>query len=180
TLSFYCTRHSADAVTESGASMVAVASTWTSHPLRSAGAEGALWITDKWSRSFGRSVSTRTPPLSSRSFAPQTTWLEPTMPLPTPGSDAVWVRTMVAPNPPGPVGPVGPVGPMGPGRPAIPGGPVGPVGLVAPVGPVGPTAPGGPGTPVGPVGPGSPKEPSDVSRGLQAAPPRRITRPFGF
>src|SRR5262249_4326795 len=79
-----CTRHSADAVRETGALMVAVASTWTSHPLRSAGAKGALWITDKWSRSVGRCVSTRTPPLSSRSFDPQTAWLETTMPLSTP------------------------------------------------------------------------------------------------
>src|SRR5262249_54350907 len=159
--------------------MVAVASTWTSHPLRSAGAKGALWITDRWSRSFGRSVSTRTPPLSSRSFDPQTAWLETTMPFPAPGSDTVFARTTVGPNAPGPVGPVGPagpVGPMGPGRPVIPGGPAGPVG---PMGPVGPTAPGGPGAPVAPVGPGSPSAPSEVSRGLQAG-PRRITRPFGF
>src|SRR5262245_65645795 len=133
--------------------MVAVASTWASHPLRSAGAKGALWITDRWSRSFGLSVSTRTPPLSSRSFDPQTAWLETTMPFPAPGSDTVFARTMVGPNAPGPVGPVGPVGHIGPGRQVSPRGPAGPVG---PMGPVGPTAPGGPGATVARAGPGSP------------------------
>src|SRR5262245_1860790 len=59
---------------------------------------------------------------------------------------------------------MGPVGPTGPGRPAAPGAPGGPM---------------GPGLPGDPVGPGSPREPTDVSWDLHA-PPRRITRPFGF
>jgi hypothetical protein len=201
--SYSCTRHSADAVTENGALMAAVASISTSHPLRSAGIKGAFWITDKWLRSVGNSVSAKRPPLSSRSFDSQTAWLETIMPFAAAFSVTVLVRTMVVPSGPGgPVGPVGPAGPTGPGRPAPPGGPMGPVGPAGPgrpaapggpMGPVGPAGPGrpagpgtgaaggpmGPGLPGGPVGPGSPREPIDVSWDLHS-PPRRITRPFGF
>src|SRR4029453_16839568 len=163
--------------------MAAVASISTSHPLRSAGIKGAFWITDKWLRSVGNSVSAKRPPLSSRSFDSKTPWLETIMPFAAAFSVTVLVRTMVVPSGPGgPVGPVGPAGPTGPGRPAPPGGPMGPVGPTGPGRPAAPGAPGGPmgpGLPGGPVGPGFPREPSDVSRDLHA-PPRRMTRPFGF
>jgi hypothetical protein len=163
--------------------MAAVATISTSHPLRSAGIRGSLWITDKWLRSLGCSVPAKKPPLSNRSFASQTAWLETTVPFAAALSVTVLVRTRVVPSGPGgPVGPVGPAGPTAPGRPAAPGGPMGPVGPTGPGRPAAPGAPGGPmgpGLPGGPVGPGSPREPSDVSRDLHA-PPRRMTRPFGF
>ena len=160
-----CTRHSADAVTENGALMAVVASTLTSHPL---GAAGALWITDKWARSFGRSASTRTPPLSSRSFDAQAAGTVTIAPLAASTGTSVLVRTMLVPSPPepvGPVGPAGPSGPTGPGGPAAPGAPGGPA---------------GPGLPGGPAGPGCPRKPSGVSLPLHIPLARRITKPFFF
>src|SRR5262249_38251978 len=182
-LSYSWTRQSADAVTENGALMAAVATISASHPLRSAGTRGPLWITDKWLRSFGLSVSAKKPPLSNRSFAWHTAWLETIMPFAAALNVTVLVRTRVVPSGPGdPVGPVGPAGATAPGSPAAPGGPIGPVSPTGPGRPAAPGVPGGPmgpGLPGGPVGPGSPREPTDVSWDLHA-PPRRITRPLGF
>src|SRR5262249_17357959 len=53
----YCATHSADAVTVNRPLMADVASTSTSQPLSSAGAKGALWITDNFLRSSGSAVS---------------------------------------------------------------------------------------------------------------------------
>ena len=100
--SYSCTRHSADAVTENGALMAAVASTSTSHPLRSAGAKGALWITDKWSQVIRVLRADRERLHSAVApFDSQTAWLETIMPFAAAFSVTVLVRTMVVPSPPG-------------------------------------------------------------------------------
>src|SRR5262245_66182105 len=91
--------------------MADVASTSTSQPLSSAGAKGALWITDNILRPFGSAVSIWTPPLSNRSDEAHVAWLETIMPFTALSRVTGLARTMAAPSTPEPVGPVGPTGP---------------------------------------------------------------------